>query len=336
MDRKKLDKSGRALLPIEKRWIKDSKNPKKNRIEATLEKEKALKSIKIKPLVGQSDYYNTNFERLWNKPPFVVPKAEDNANIINAILIQSWQIQTSLDDALSRIDACNFKIHGFMVYYFKCMPSIKQNIKFVVGQETMKNLADNSTPMAFMKIGSHHIHNAFPKNKFFRLACSETLLAKYWYDKLLIDEEPTTFKLSDPKDTQRLMEKWGEPATNLKIGAIQLNKLKLVCGRDEKMEQKLAYESSRYFYASSLVYDIQMRKFIEENYEIKIPSLSDKWSRLCWNCFTQIDKKMYCSKCLITQYCSKECQVQDWVVHKELHKMEGVRKSKNYDGDEPY
>ena len=121
-----MDKTGRALLQIEKKWIEDSENPEKNRIEATLEKEKALKSIKIKPLKGQADYFSSVFARCWNKPPFIIPKNEENADIINAILIKSWGIQSSLDDALSRIDSCNFKIHGFLAYYFKCIPKITQ------------------------------------------------------------------------------------------------------------------------------------------------------------------------------------------------------------------
>ena len=28
-------------------------------------------------------------------------------------------------------------------------------------------------------------------------------------------------------------------------------------------------------------------------------------------------KSLYCSRCLVTQYCSKECQLEDWPVHKQ-------------------
>ena len=105
------------------------------------------------------------------------------------------------------------------------------------------------------------------------------------------------------------------------IEGIGYKKLRLVCGQDEKMEQKLAFESCGSFYPNFVIYDIAMRKFIKEKFDVEIESPVKKWTRLCWKCFKTSETLKACSKCYVAKYCSKECQVQDWKVHKELHAM---------------
>ena len=98
------------------------------------------------------------------------------------------------------------------------------------------------------------------------------------------------------------------------------DKLRLVLGPDDKMEQKLAFDSSCVLYARELLYDINMRKFIKEKYGVEIVSLAEKWSKLCWNCSAVLESSKLCSDCKIACYCGKPCQKSDWKVHRELHK----------------
>ena len=110
---------------------------------------------------------------------------------------------------------------------------------------------------------------------------------------------------------------------SVKIEDIGREKLRLVCGPDEKMEQKLAYETTCAFRPRLVVYDLMMRNYIKNKYGVEIPSLAEKWHRLCWHCFNPGDDDLKCcSICKIAQYCSKNCQKLDWKIHKELHNMQ--------------
>ena len=42
-------------------------------------------------------------------------------------------------------------------------------------------------------------------------------------------------------------------------------------------------------------------------------------SGLCWSCDKELERHllMVCSRCMVTQYCSRKCQVADWPDHKE-------------------
>ena len=166
-----------------------------------------------------------------------------------------------------------------------------------------------------MKISHQEIDNAYTP-----LQGGETLetFAKYkMYGRKLIDEDPGTTKRHMPKPPG------AGPTHNLDAGeGISIDKLRFVCGQDDKMEQKIAYESSCAFYAKYTLYDIEMRKFIKEKFGVEIQSLLKKWSRLCWNCFTEKEGLKKCSMCKIARYCNKDCQAKDWKIHKELHTFE--------------
>ena len=92
----------------------------------------------------------------------------------------------------------------------------------------------------------------------------------------------------------------------------------LKLGQDEKMEQKLVFEICNRFCPRLNLYDINMRKFIAAKYGVQIPSLTQKWSELCWRCFAKTELKK-CVKCSVAQYCGKDCQRGDWKIHKVLH-----------------
>ena len=111
---KTAEKFRRKIQAIKQTWLDESK---KDRTEATLKKEKALESFKL-----QFDYElfdNAPFQSL----PFLMPKDEKNADIINDILKKSLETQASrVVDFDPLVSGCGFKIIGFLKYYFKNIP----------------------------------------------------------------------------------------------------------------------------------------------------------------------------------------------------------------------
>ena len=127
-----------------------------------------------------------------------------------------------------------------------------------------------------------------------------------------LDEDPGTTNLSV----------FDGDAPRFKLEGVDRKKLRLVCTPDEKMEQKLAYETTCCFKPRALIYDLNMRHYIKTKSGVVIPSLAEKWHCLCWNCFNPGDKLQRCAKCKIAIYCSQNCQREDWKSHKELHGMQ--------------
>ena len=267
-------------------------------IEAALKKIDDLKSLKI----YQSDFV---WPLIRNSPPYLVPKNVENAEIINDILMKSMEVQASFHPGIPGClgeQAC-FVVHGLLMTYFKAIPSIKNSIKRIIGLiDTTKGCA----PHMYLKVGSYDIDNTN----------NSAWLTDQWFnevrDRIMIDEDPGTTK-----------RKSMENASNTDFSeGISRNKLRFVFGKDEKWEQKFAYECAYIDNFRYILYDKEMRNFIKEKYAIEIESLSKKWSRLCWNCFVENTDLKKCSKCRIALYCNRDCQDQDWKIHKVHHKME--------------
>ena len=107
---------GPKIEALRLNWMANSSN---NRVGAALIKERDLESLPIVP----------NRQNVWNEsrtaPPFLVPKNEENADIINSILMKSMEVQASHcpdgpDDYIQ--DRSCFKVHGFLMRYFNCIP----------------------------------------------------------------------------------------------------------------------------------------------------------------------------------------------------------------------
>ena len=163
---------------------------------------------------------------------------------------------------------------------------------------------------SFLIIGQNgfKIDNTYYSEKMEEMTPKEMIAFREEIDQLDEDPGTTTYRvLDDP---------------NVKLMDVGRENLRRVCTPDQKMEQKLAYETTCAFRPRFVMYDLKMRKYIKDKYGIEIPSLARKWHRLCWACFTPGDKLKYCSKCKIAKYCNQNCQRQDWKVHKELHGMQ--------------
>jgi len=67
-------------------------------------------------------------------------------------------------------------------------------------------------------------------------------------------------------------------------------------------------------------------KFYRKRVSCKCPKTMHLWSRkkipktgICWNCHKEKERVALsvCSRCMITPYCSRGCQVADWTNHKK-------------------
>ena len=70
------------------------------------------------------------------------------------------------------------------------------------------------------------------------------------------------------------------------------------------------------------MYDILMREFVANNHNSKPVDLEEKWAKMCWSCHLESDSEVLksCTECKIAKYCGKDCQRNDWKIHKLLHK----------------
>ena len=172
----------------------------------------------------------------------------------------------------------------------------------------------DATLHSFLDIGNgFQIDNAFYFSHFELFRDHEYIRSRQSIRQL--DEDPGTTNLPiDIPDT--ILTKM------FKFEGVGREKLRLVCTPDEKMEQKLAYETTCCFKPRALIYDLNMRHYIKTKSGLVIPSLAEKWHCLCWNCFNPGDKLQRCAKCKIAIYCSQNCQREDWKSHKELHGMQ--------------
>ena len=143
---------------------------------------------------------------------------------------------------------------------------------------------------------------------------SNTLAGRQQKTRILHEDPSTSRRFLGPKPSYLGQFKGYAPPEN-----IPLKHLSSVCGPDEKMEQKLVFETCGQFCPRLNLYDINMRKFIALKYGLQIPSLTQKWSKLCWHCFASKEELKKCTKCLVAQYCGKDCQRNDWKIHKVLH-----------------
>ena len=237
-------------------------------------------------------------------PTSLLPKTEVNVEMINEILVKSWETQGSvcpLSAQPNQVLVTNmcFHINSLLTYYFKCL-NVAENMKRVVG---LAELIDQIWLVhSFLKVGDHIIDNTFCEKRINRM-----------------QEQPSFFRQElsreycdvDPADPEYTVD-----PENSQVG---LKNERLVKGKDEKAEQSivmgLGHRGAVHFY----LYDINMRKFIKEKYGVEIENLANKWIKLCWNCFATAEELKMCSKCMVARYCGKNCQVQDWKVHKILH-----------------
>ena len=173
---------------------------------------------------------------------------------------------------------------------------MSENIRRVVGllqfpPGSQSNGSDAITH-SFLVIGNgFQIDNAFYVKAMQLMQLSIHDYIRKRQSQRQLDEDPGTTTLSV----------FDGDAPRFKLEGVDRKKLRLVCTPDEKMEQKLAYETTCCFKPRALIYDLNMRHYIKTKSGVVIPSLAEKWHCLCWNCFNPGDKLQRCAKCKIAK-----------------------------------
>ena len=104
---------------VEQSWIEYSSQ---DRIGAMLQKVKDLETLNLQ--------YKVSWPEGRSFPPFLLPKDEENASIINEILVKSMETQSSTCTGIknSLIEQGCFTIHGLLSLYFKQIPGREDEI----------------------------------------------------------------------------------------------------------------------------------------------------------------------------------------------------------------
>merc|ERR1712062_550779 len=259
------------------------KNAKEDPIKALLAVEKELGFRFVVRNYKWDDY-------LYSKlPTSNLPKNVKNAEMINAILVKSWETQGSncpsnpqFKSLASNKCIC---VHGLLMYYFKSL-NIADNMSRIVGSSSR---TETFVPFvhSFLKFGDHVIDNTFVlghmkhwknKNESSSMILNEESFFEY--------EKTSKYNIGDPADP-----KYGVIPQSSEIG---LKNERLVYGNDEKVEQIFVQMAASNLYQGLTLYDIQMRKFIKEQYGVEVENLAKKWSKLCWNCFVPVEDLKKC------------------------------------------
>ena len=80
---------------LRKVWYRWQENHSKDVIKAALRKEQDLSAFDIQN--------NFQWPQVWTEPPFLLPQSATNAEMINTILIKSWETQGSSCAGLPKI-----------------------------------------------------------------------------------------------------------------------------------------------------------------------------------------------------------------------------------------
>ena len=102
-------------------------------------------------------------------PTSLLPKTVKNAEVINAILIKSWEIQGSHllkipgSPAAPLMSRNCRELHVFLMHYFKSM-GIADNMERIIGSADVPRVASPFVH-SFLKIDGHIIDNTFLRMK---------------------------------------------------------------------------------------------------------------------------------------------------------------------------
>ena len=126
-------------------------------IEAVIALQKQLETF---PVVQNYKWDDYMYSKL---PTSLLPKAKKNAEIVNAVLVKSWEIQGSHCPKLGTgpLMPKNCKeIHVFLMYYFKRM-NIADNMERIIGSVDLPPGFGPPFVHSFLKIDDHIIDSTF-------------------------------------------------------------------------------------------------------------------------------------------------------------------------------
>ena len=297
---------GATRQDLEEKWEKIARE---DPFEAMIAIEEDLASLPLK----RTQIWPKN---KWQGSPFLLPKTEKNAEIINDILVKSWEIQgsscqhISVDDNAVLMSGQVKDVHGMLLYYFKCL-GVADNLKQVIGvtrfKDVMGSVGSRGTvyeqACSFLKTENGHILD----NLFNSRAPPEIwrgIMPKTQY----FDEDPADPKYDKNPEFRSVVGRENE---------------RILYSPDDQMERHIVLYNTLHVNGpfKNHMYDVVMRKYIKEKYGVEIESLIQKWRKLCWECGKPSEDLKKCSKCKLALYCSKFCQIKDW---KKAHKLHHI------------
>ena len=304
---------------IENKWldIVVEKDP----LEAMIGVEKDLESLPIERNIIWSELRDPMREEEWHGSPHLLPFFCKHADIINDILIKSYETQASScrdisvrkDEDFKDRDQCLVSghgrdVHGMLLYYFKCL-NVAEDLKMVIGvTETDKSLYGFRVRESNSWLKQGRGPTGYVINNFYSSKMPPEM-------NRAVLEHFTTFLDEDPG-----LEKFTEdPKFRSAVGA-QMERTLFT--PDQAMEQHIVIYSALGINGPfrNALYDVKMRSYIKEKYGVEIESLTSKWSKLCWECGEASEDLKKCANCKMARYCSKLCQVKDWKrKHKQAH-----------------
>lgn len=244
--------------------------------------------------------------------PFLLPKVEKHAEIINDILVKSWETQgsscqdISVDDKAVLMSGQVKDVHGMLLYYFKCL-NVADNLKQVIGVTEFKDFMGDGMlyqqASSFLKTDNGHIldnlFNSRAPPEVWRPTLTKTLY---------FDEDPANPKYDKNPEFRSVVGRQNE---------------RILYSPDEMMERHIVLYNTLHVQGpfKNHMYDVVMRKYIKEKYGVEIESLIQKWRKLCWECGKPSENLKKCSKCKLALYCTKFCQIKDW---KRAHKLHHI------------
>ena len=289
-------------IELEDKWMNIARQ---DPFEAMIAIEEDLESL---PLV-RTQIWSKN---KWQGSPFLLPKTEKNADIINDILVKSWETQgsscqdISVDDKAVLMSGQVKDVHGMLLYYFKCL-NVADNLKQVIGVTEFKDFMGDG--MLYQQAGSFlKTDNGHILDNLFNSRAPPEVWRPTLTKTLYFDEDPANPKYDKNPEFRSVVGRQNE---------------RILYSPDEMMERHIVLYNTLHVQGpfKNHMYDVVMRKYIKEKYGVEIESLIQKWRKLCWECGKPSENLMKCSKCKLALYCTKFCQIKDW---KRAHKLHHI------------
>ena len=151
----------RRKAKTEAEWDSWETLQKEDPIEAMIALQKRLETFSV------VRRYKWDFYMYSTLPTSLLPKTVKNAEIINAVLAKSWEIQGSrcpeiLESEPLMSTNC-MRIHTYLMYYFKTM-NVADNMERIIGSNVAFALGFGTFLHSYLKIGGHIIDNTFNEN----------------------------------------------------------------------------------------------------------------------------------------------------------------------------
>lgn len=257
----------------------------------------------------------------YDYPPWRLLPSSGLADKVNPLLnmstkIQSGTIPKSEEFSQFILSNSSLAVQGMLQYYLSYL-DIQSEIIFGVlkwAQDARSSPDDfEGTPHIWLDIAGSPIDNtnvAFPPT-------ADNL--EYFYECKNVN----SFLPENPLETK----------LRLFLGQEEDEDSKKVFRHNIKVLQTYSYKSHILKYlAISLqnpeinpglkLYSILMSEFVKNNYSVDPEKIEDKLSKECWSCrkqHSETEQLRTCTGCKVGKYCDRECQRQEWKVHKLLH-----------------